>query len=97
MQKFTTVILAIIIALTFSTLVFAADSKDSAKVAAKAKLVDINTATEEQLKAIPGIGDEYAKKIIVGRPYHQKSELKTKKIITTDSYEKIKKLISAMC
>jgi competence protein ComEA len=91
MKKITATVLATIFALTFGTIVFAAEP------AAKARLIDINTATEAQLKAIPGVGDEYAKKIIAARPYNKKEELNTKKILPTDSYEKIQKLIDAVC
>lgn len=63
--------------------------------AAKADPVDINSATEDQLKTIAGIGDEYAKKIIAGRPYAKKDQLVTKKIIPKATYDKIKDKIIA--
>lgn len=66
-----------------------------AKAAAKAKIVDINTATEAELKAIPGIGDAYAAKIIAGRPYANKTQLKTRNILPAPVYEKTKDLIIA--
>jgi DNA uptake protein ComE-like DNA-binding protein len=68
---------------------------EAAKPAAKAELIDINTATEEQLKSIAGVGDAYSKKIIAGRPYAKKDQLKSKKIIPADVYEKIKDKIIA--
>lgn len=75
----------------------AAEKKAEAAPAAAAKEepVDINSATEEQLKKIPGIGDEYAKKIVAGRPYAKKDQLKTKKIIPSATYEKIKEKVIA--
>ncbi len=69
---------------------------DAAPVkAAAVELVDINSATEEQLKKIAGIGDEYSKKIIAGRPYAKKDQLKSKKIIPAAVYDKIKDKIIA--
>jgi DNA uptake protein ComE-like DNA-binding protein len=52
--------------------------------------VDINSATLDELKSVPGIGDAYANKIIAGRPYKSKSQLKSKGVLPEGVYDKVK-------
>ncbi len=104
MKRYLTRIVAFTFALLLTgSLAFATDMKMPSKItekatsAAKAKtgLIDINSAPESELKAVPGVGDTYAKKIIAGRPYTKKDQLKSKKIIPAGLYDKIKDKIVA--
>jgi hypothetical protein len=102
-------VIVIAVALLFvSAIGFTADTKTPAKPVPPAEpavakpevkkslakiLIDINTATLDQLKSLPGISDAYAKKIIDKRPYARKDQLKSNKIIPNAVYKKIESLI----
>lgn len=72
-----------------------AKSTATAAASAATDKIDINTATADQLKAIPGIGDAYSKRIIDGRPYTAKNQLVSRGILPQGVYDKIKDQIIA--
>ena len=65
------------------------------KAPASTEKLDLNTATEQELSALPGIGDVRSKAIIKGRPYKGKDELVDRKILTQSVYDKIKDQVIA--
>jgi len=89
----------ILLLTTATAILFATPQAPTAKSAkpatAKATLMDINSASLDELKSLPGIGDKYAQKIVDGRPYRAKDELKDKKIIPGATYTKIRAMIIA--
>jgi len=92
-KRWSRILLIAIVLLFAGSVSYAADPKVPAKpavsAAAKPALLDINTASKAELAALPGIGDAYADRIIKGRPYAGKDQLKSKRIIPSALYDKI--------
>jgi len=81
-------------------LAYAQAKKDSAPAKsaapdAKKEMLDINSASADELRTLPGIGDAYSKKIIDNRPYAKKDQLVSKKVIPQKTYDGIKDMIVA--
>ena len=63
--------------------------------ATKMGSMDINTASVDQLRTLPGIGDTYARRIVAGRPYSSKNQLVTKGVLPRNVYDKVQHMIIA--
>ena len=72
-----------------------AASKPAASVPAAGEPMDINSASADQLKTLPGIGDAYSKRIVAGRPYTAKNQLVARGVLPQATYDKVQSLIIA--
>ena len=70
-------------------------SSPTTSSATSSKLLDINSASQDDLKALPGIGDAYSAAIIKNRPYANKAQLVSRKVIPQATYDKISSRIIA--
>ena len=68
----------------------------SGSSAAKAKVIDLNTAGKDELQTLPGIGEARSDAIVKNRPYRSKDELVTKKIVPQNVYDEIKGRVAAV-
>jgi competence protein ComEA len=59
------------------------------------KLIDINSASADELKSLPGIGEAYSAAIIKNRPYANKRQLLSRNVIPQATYDKVSDRIIA--
>ena len=99
LRRLLPLILSLLLATTFGYAQAASTSGQSKSASKSAKAssgkLDINTATKDQLDALPGIGAAYSQKIIDGRPYNAKNDLVRRNIIPQSTYDGIKDQIIA--
>ena len=97
------VVILAVLALTLNSATAIAQGKGKAtpkttatkSAPAKGALLDLNSASKQELMTLPGIGDALSQKIIDGRPYARKDQLVSKNIIPQATYDKIKDQVIA--
>ena len=102
-NRLLTIVILAVLALTLNSATAIAQGKGKAtpkttatkSAPAKAALLDLNSASKQELMTLPGIGDALSQKIIDGRPYARKDQLVSKNIIPQATYDKIKDQVIA--
>jgi competence protein ComEA len=93
MSRVILVVIAALIAMTTGAGAQMPKAGDAVKAVPGTPL-DLNTAALDQLKALPGVGEQYAKKIVDGRPFKKVDELMSRKIVPQSVYDRIKNLVA---
>jgi DNA uptake protein ComE-like DNA-binding protein len=70
-------------------------AKDTKNAVTNTQVVDLNSASKEELDSLPGVGEAYSQKIIDNRPYRAKTDLVRKKVLPQSTYDKIKDQVVA--
>jgi Helix-hairpin-helix motif len=87
--------LLLVLGLAPSTFASAKDKKKSSqKQEQSASKVDVNTASQSELEALPGVGEATAKKIIDSRPYKSVADLR-RAGISDATLKKIRPMVKA--
>jgi len=102
-NRLLTIVILAVLALTLNSATAIAQGKGKAtpkttatkSAPAKGALLDLNSASKQELMTLPGIGDALSQKIIDGRPYARKDQLVSKNIIPQATYDKIKDQVIA--
>lgn len=70
-------------------------SKTSATAPASEARIDINHATVDELLKVPGLTRSWAERVVRFRPYHAKTDLVDKGVVSDEVYDRIKDYVIA--
>ena len=69
------------------------EQSDKDRGSGRSNLIDINSASADELKSLPGIGDDYCAAIINNRPFENKRQLVTRNVLPQATYDRISERI----
>lgn len=93
MKLVTKLVMALVVSSLGSSPVWG-QAAETKKPAPRASRLDLNSASVDELKAIKGLDEAQAKKIVAGRPYKRRSELVSRRILPQETFDKVKYRLS---